>query len=75
MAISQRLPGTIRIGALLLTVAFAAMAVGSFYPLLPSEAGYLEYVINYTAVLCLALGLALVWISSLMAKKKRMNLR
>ena len=75
VAISQPLPRTIRIGALLLTVAFAAMALGSFYPLLPSEAGFLEYIINYTSVLCLALGLALVWISSLLAKRKRMNLR
>jgi hypothetical protein len=75
VAISQPLPRTIRIGALLLTVAFAAMALGSFYPLLPSEAGFLEYIINYTSVLCLALGLALVWISSLMAKRKRMDLR
>jgi hypothetical protein len=74
LAIRQRLPLVIRIGALLLTVAFAALAFGSFYPLLPSEAGYLEYVINYTAVLCLVLGLAFVWISSLMAKRKRMNL-
>ena len=74
MAISQPLPKTIRIGALLLTVAFAAMAFGSFYPLIPSEAGFLEYVINYTSVLCLALGLAFVWISSLRAKRAlRMN--
>lgn len=76
VAISQPLPKTIRIGALLLTVAFAAMAFGSFYPLIPSEAGYLEYVINYTSVLCLALGLAFVWISSLLAKRAlRLNTR
>jgi hypothetical protein len=71
VAISQRLPGAIRIGALLLTIAFAAMALGSLFPLIPSEAGYLEYVINYTSVLCLALGLALVWISSLLAKREK----
>ncbi|MET4135229.1 hypothetical protein [Pseudarthrobacter sp. PvP090] len=70
LAIRRRLPFAIRIGALLLTVAFAAMAFGSFYPLIPSEAGYLKAVINYTAVLCLALGLAFVWISSLMAKRR-----
>jgi hypothetical protein len=70
LAISQRLPRGVRAGALLLTVAFAAMASGAFYPLIPREAGYLKAIINYTAVLCLALGLALVWISSLMAKRE-----
>lgn len=69
VAIRQRLPRAIRIGALLLTIAFTCMVIGSLYPLLPREAGHLEYIINYTSVLCLALGLALVWISSLMAKR------
>ena len=70
LAISRRLPFAIRIGALLLTVAFAAMAFGTFFPLIPREVGYLKFIINYTSVLCLVLGLALVWISSLMAKKQ-----
>ena len=70
LAISQRLPRGVRAGALLLTMAFAAMAAGAFFPLIPREAGYLKAIINYTAVLCLALGLALVWISSLMAKRE-----
>ena len=69
VAVSQRLPGTIRTGALLLTIAFSGMVLGSFFPLIPSELGYVEAVINYTSVLCLALGLAFVWISSLMAKR------
>jgi hypothetical protein len=71
LAISQKLPWAIRIGALLLTIAFAGMALGTFFPLIPSEVGYMEKVINYTSVLCLALGLALVWIASLMAKRAR----
>jgi hypothetical protein len=69
LAISRRLPWAIRAGALLLTVSFAAMALGTFFPLIPREAAYLLAVVNYTAVLCLALGLAFVWISSLMAKR------
>lgn len=68
LAIGQRLPSAIRVGALLLTVAFAGMVFGSFYPLFPSEFGPMESIINYTSVLCLALGLALVWISSLRAR-------
>ena len=69
MAVRRRLPGAIRIGALLLTVAFTAMAFGSFFPLIPSEVGYVESIINYTSVLCLALGLACVWISRLRAER------
>ena len=69
LAISQRLPRGVRTGALLLTVAFAAMAAGAFYPLIPREVGYLKAIINYTSMLCLALGLALVWMSSLRAKR------
>ena len=69
LAISQRLPSTIRIGALLLTIAFAGMAFGTFFPLIPSEVGYVETIINFSSILCLALGLAFVWISSLRAKR------
>ena len=69
LAVSRRLPAAIRIGALLLTVAFAGMAFGSFFPLIPSEVGYVEAIINYTSILCLALGLAFVWISRLMAQR------
>jgi len=69
LAVSQRLPRAIRIGALLLTIAFAGMAFGTFFPLIPSEVGYVETVINFGSVLCLALGLAFVWLSSLRAKR------
>ncbi|MGO4191268.1 hypothetical protein AB4Y67_06320 [Arthrobacter sp. YAF17] len=69
LAVGQRLPLAIRIGALLLTVAFAGMAFGSFFPLIPSEVGYVESIINFSSILCLALGLAFVWISSLMSKR------
>jgi hypothetical protein len=68
-AISQRLPQAIRVAALLLTVAFAAMAFGSLFPLIPREVGYMEAVINYVAALCFAVGLAMVWVSSLMANR------
>lgn len=74
VAIGQQLPRTIRIGALLLTIAFTAMAFGTFFPLIPADVAYLQAIINYTAVLCLALGLALIWISSLVARRAlRMN--
>jgi hypothetical protein len=60
----------------LLTIAFAAMAFGTFFPVIPADVAYLQAIINYTAVLCLALGLALIWISSLVARRAlRMTLR
>lgn len=68
-AVRQRLPTALRVAALLLTVAFAAMAFGSFYPLIPPEVGYVEYVINYVAALSFAVGLAMVWISGRMAAR------
>ncbi|MDR7084450.1 hypothetical protein J2X01_003760 [Arthrobacter ginsengisoli] len=74
LAIGQRLPRAIRIGALLLTIAFAGMAFGTFYPLIPSEAGFVKPAVNYASVLCLALGLAFVWVSRLMARRTA-NLR
>jgi hypothetical protein len=69
LAIRRRLPWAIRAGAALLTVAFAALAAGALFPLIPPEANYLRALINYTAVLSLALGLAFVWISSLLARR------
>jgi hypothetical protein len=66
-AVSQKLPRALRLAALLLTVAFAAMAFGSFFPLIPPQVGYLEAIINYTSALCFTVGLTLVWVSSLRA--------
>ncbi|MCU1511385.1 MAG: hypothetical protein JWO34_1225 [Arthrobacter sp.] len=68
-AISQRLPKAIRIAAVLLTVSFASTAFGSLFPLIPPEAGAVKAIINYISVLCLSLGLTLVWVSSLMASR------
>lgn len=69
-AIGRRLPTAIRAGAMLLTVGFACMALASFFPLIPAEAGFIKFLINYASVLCLITGLTLVWISSLRAKRK-----
>ena len=66
-AVRQQLPTAIRVAALMLTVAFACMAFGSLYPLIPAEVGYLEAIINYTSALCFVVGLTLVWVSSLIA--------
>jgi hypothetical protein len=73
LAIGTNLPMALRLGALLLTVAFAGLVLGSFFPLIPKPLGFLESFINYISVLCLAVGLVLVWIASLVARRRTRN--
>jgi len=73
LAIGTNLPMALRLGALLLTVAFAGLVLSSFFPLIPEPLGFLEFFINYISVLCLAVGLALVWIASLVARRRTRN--
>ncbi|CAN7222461.1 hypothetical protein LJR078_000827 [Arthrobacter sp. LjRoot78] len=61
-AISSRLPGGVRIGAGLLTLGFAALVLGTFYPLLPVGLGHLEAVVNYTGAIAFIMGLIAIWI-------------
>lgn len=68
-AIGTNLPKAVRAGALLLTVAFAGMVLGSFAPLIPQSLAFLKYFISYVPILFLVVGLVLVWISSLLAKR------
>jgi hypothetical protein len=69
-AVGKKLPMAVRVGALLLTVAFAGIVLGSFAPLIPQPLGFLRYFISYIPILFFAVGLALVWISSLVAQRK-----
>lgn len=68
-AIGTNLPRTVRLGALILSVSFTGMVLGSFFPLIPPTVGYVEAIINYISVLCLAVGLALIWLGSRLAKR------
>ncbi|MEK0154084.1 hypothetical protein [Arthrobacter oryzae] len=61
-AMSSRLPKGIRLGAGLLTLGFAALVLGTFYPLLPTGLGHLEAVVNYIGALAFILGLTAIWI-------------
>ncbi len=69
-AIGRNLPRALRVGALLLTVAFTGTVLASLFPLIPRPLGFVEFFVNYISILCLAVGLALVWISSLVAQRK-----
>lgn len=60
-AARSRLPVLVRIAAGLLALGGVAIALSIFFPVIPPALGALEFVINYTAVLCFVIGLALIW--------------
>lgn len=70
-ALRSSLPAVLRASALLLAVGSAAVAFTVLFPLIPPALGYLKFVINYTAILCLVVGLALIWVASGRAGRKQ----
>jgi hypothetical protein len=63
------LPGLVRLGAALLAVGTSTLALSVLSPLIPESLGYLRFVLNYTAVLSLVSGLAVIWLSKTRAAK------
>ena len=60
-AVGSSLPLPIRTAAFLLAVGAVAIALTLLFPVIPSSWGPAEFVINYTAILCFVIGLALIW--------------
>jgi hypothetical protein len=60
-AVGSRLPVLVRLAAGLLAVGAVAIALTLLFPVVPPEWGAIEFIINYTAVLCFVIGLALIW--------------
>ncbi|QDG60985.1 hypothetical protein [Pseudarthrobacter sp. NIBRBAC000502771] len=60
-AVSSRLPALIRAAAALLALGAVATGLTLSFPLIPPALGHIEFIINYTAVLCFVVGLALIW--------------
>ncbi|MGN7201776.1 hypothetical protein [Arthrobacter sp. SAFR-044] len=60
-AARDRLPALVRTGAGLLALGGAAVALTLLFPVIPPELGQIEFIINYTAILCFVVGLALIW--------------
>lgn len=60
-AVRSHLPVLVRIAAFLLGTGGVAIALTLFFPIVPPELGPLKYLVNYTAVLCYVVGLALIW--------------
>lgn len=68
-AVGTRLPVLVRFAAGLLAVGGLAIALTLLFPVVPPEWGALEFIVNYTAVLCFVLGLALIWAARVRNKK------
>jgi len=62
-AVASRLPGLIRVAAALLGLGAVATGLSLSFPLIPPTLGQIEFMINYTAILCFVLGLALIWVA------------
>jgi hypothetical protein len=60
-AVLSRLPVLIRLAAGFLGLGAVATGLTLAFPLIPPAFGSLEFIINYTAVLCFVVGLALIW--------------
>jgi hypothetical protein len=63
-AIRSPLPALLRMSAALLAVGSIAIPLSLLFPLVPPELGFLRFVVNYTAILCFVVGLALIWVAS-----------
>ncbi|SDP29068.1 hypothetical protein SAMN04487914_10772 [Arthrobacter sp. ok909] len=72
----SRLPVLVRSSAALLALGTVAISLSLLSPVIPPPLGFLRFVFNYSAILCLVLGLCLVWIAKALAvraPKKQAN--
>lgn len=69
--VGSSLPGLVRAGAALLAVGSVAITLSLLFPVIPESLAYLRFVINYTAILCIIVGLATFWLSKALAKRTR----
>jgi putative Mn2+ efflux pump MntP len=59
----------VRCGATLLALGTVAISLSLLFPVIPPSLGFLRFVINYTAVLCVVLGLVLFWLAKALAHR------
>lgn len=65
----SRLPILVRSSAALLAAASVAITLSLLSPVIPPSLEFLRYLFNYSAILCLLTGLALIWLSKYRAKR------
>jgi hypothetical protein len=64
-AVGSRLPALVRVAAFLLAIGSVAVGLTLFFPFYPSSWAGATFLVNYTAILCFVLGLALIAVASL----------
>lgn len=64
-AVGSSLPALVRVAAFLLAAGSVAIALTLLFPVVPPDVGSMKFVINYAAVLCYVIGLALIWMARL----------
>lgn len=70
-AVRRPLPALLRASAALLAVGSIAVPLTLLFPVIPPPLGFLRFVVNYTAILCFVVGLALIWVASGRAGRRR----
>ena len=74
-AARDRLPILVRIAAALLAVGGVAVALTLLFPVIPPALGQIKFIINYTAVLCFVVGLALIWVAKVLSGRRAVSRR
>lgn len=72
-AVRSSLPAVLRISALLLAIGGIAVILSILFPAIPPAMGFVEFVINYTAILCFVFGLAMIWLAKVRAGRNTMD--
>ncbi|SFU13299.1 hypothetical protein [Arthrobacter sp. ov118] len=65
----SRFPALVRSSAALMALGTVGICLSLLSPVIPPSLGILRYVFNYTAALCLILGLALIWLAKVLAQR------
>jgi hypothetical protein len=66
---ASRLPIVVRFSAGLLAVGSVAITLSLLSPVIPPELGFLRFLFNYSAILCFVVGLTLIWLGKILAKR------
>jgi len=66
---TSRLPLLVRISAGLLAIGSVAITLSLLSPVIPPELGITRFVLNYSAILCFVIALALIWLGKVLAKR------
>lgn len=67
---TSSLPRLVRLSATLLAIGSVAITLSLLSPVIPPSLGFLRFVFSYTAILCLVLGLAVIWLGKAVAKRR-----